>query len=132
MIIRHKDYKSGGAVFAYTAPASITEKKDEKPYLSLAPVSINVIGVHLNKAKLKLKVGQAEELKAAVLPDNAANQAITWSITDPSVADLEINENKAIIKGKQAGKTIIIAAAEDGSFRDLCIVTVHDYLTTNK
>jgi uncharacterized protein YjdB len=132
VIARYKKFYTGSPALAYTPPAQASMKKSEKPYLSLAAAAMNVIGVHLNKAKLKLKTGQAETLVADVLPVHATKQALTWHITNPAVAELEVHHNKAVIKGKQAGRAIVIASTEDNSFRDLCIVTVHDYLLTNK
>jgi uncharacterized protein YjdB len=124
LIRRYKELNEGG-------PAPIVamfEKKEEKSYLSLAPV--NIMSVHLNKDKLKLKTGQTEKLQASLLPHNATDKTVTWHIIDPTIADITVQGELAWIKGKRPGRTVVIATA--GAFRDLCVVTVHDYLITNK
>ncbi|MFD3447369.1 Ig domain-containing protein [Microbacteriaceae bacterium 4G12] len=115
----------------YLAKTPILQAVDNPPFV-LYPTFIPVISVHINKPKLKLKVGQAAELSASVLPVNATNQVVNWVNHNPDVADIELSNGKVIVKGKQSGHAIIIVITEDGKFRDLCTVHVYNYLTTNK
>lgn len=47
-----------------------------------------------------------------VLPENASNKELSWSVLDPSIAS--ISEN-GIVKGLKAGTTSLVATALDGS-----------------
>lgn len=105
-------------------------KREEKQYLSIAPVS--VIGVQISKSKLKLGVGQQDVLRATVLPLDASNQFVQWVSNKPDIAEITQNGQTVNIKGKRPGRAILIVTTDDGKFRDICIVTVHAYVTRPK
>ncbi|WP_459500788.1 Ig-like domain-containing protein [Bacillus sp. C1] len=102
------------------------------PQISLTPSGLSVIGVHMKKNKLKIKVGQSAELSAFVLPVQATNQELIWTNMNPSIAVMISNKDKIIITGKSPGRAIIIVTTNEGRFRDLCIVHVHPFLTNPK
>lgn len=107
-------------------------KREVQQHLSLAPKSISVVGIHVNKSKLRLKVGQQETLHATILPHNAANQSIKWTSNKPEIAEVIHDGKEAIVRGRHPGRAILIVATDEGNFRDICIVTVQTYLTNPK
>lgn len=103
-----------------------------KPQISLAPSVVSVIGVHIQKNKLKIKVKQNAELTAFVLPVQATNQELVWTNMSPNVVTISTKHDKAIITGKNAGRAVVIVTTAEGKFRDLCIVHVHPFITNPK
>ncbi len=98
----------------------------------LAANIVPVIGVHFNKAKVKLKIGQTTDLLVEILPSHATELSLNWAITNEDIVETELHNNYIHLKAKKAGRTIIIVTTEDGQFRDLCVVTIASYITTNK
>ncbi|MFX3622846.1 MAG: Ig domain-containing protein [Ectobacillus sp.] len=122
MIDKYKQHTNSFPVFTSAIAAS------HKPHLPFIPT----IGIHINKAKLKLKVGQTENLTATILPIAATNRTVNWETNHCDIIEIQRKNDTVLITGKRAGKAAVIATTDDGKFRDLCIVTVHEYLTTNK
>lgn len=81
-----------------------------------------VMGVRLNKSAITLKAGKTKTLVATVLPQDAANQMVTWSSSDTSVATVSKNGK---VTAKKAGKAIISVKTKDGSWKASCTVTVN-------
>ncbi|MDR4324955.1 MULTISPECIES: Ig-like domain-containing protein [Bacillus] len=100
-----------------------------KPQISLAPSVVSVIGVHIQKNKLKIKVGQSAELSASVLPVQATNQGLIWTNMNPDVITVYADDDKAIITGRNPGRAVMIVTTAEGKFRDLCVVHVQPYIT---
>ncbi|CAI8716981.1 BIG2 domain-containing protein [Bacillus pseudomycoides] len=100
-----------------------------KPQISLAPSVVSVIGVHIQKNKLKIKVGQSAELSAFVLPVQATNQGLIWTNMNSDVITVHADDGKAIITGRNPGRAVIIVTTAEGKFRDLCVVHVQPYMT---
>ncbi|MBY0600206.1 Ig-like domain-containing protein [Bacillus bingmayongensis] len=103
-----------------------------KPQISLAPSVVSVIGVHIQKNKLKIKVGQSAELSASVLPIQATNQELIWKNMNHDVITVITEKDKVIITGKNPGRAVIIVTTAEGKFRDLCVVQVHPFITNPK
>jgi len=80
----------------------------------------NVTNVTLDKNSITLEIGETATLKATVYPEDAANKALKWESSSPTVADV-VN---GIITAKEAGKTTITVITEDGNFTAECIVTI--------
>lgn len=126
MLGKYKEYTKSTPVFTFPAPIPALAQHHEPS------AETKVVSVHLNKTKLKLKIGQVESLMVTVLPAHAANQSVTWTVANPTIAELTFDRHKALLKAKQTGRTTVIVTTEDGKHRDLCTITIHDYLTTNK
>jgi hypothetical protein len=77
--------------------------------------------VSLDKAKLALKVGESETLKATVQPENATNKALTWSSSDTHIASVS---NEGFVTALLGGMATIIAAAKEGGKMASCELTV--------
>lgn len=121
MLTRFEESQNNGQASRYT--------REAQPPLSLAPDPVNVVGIQVNKSKLKLKVGQQETLHATILPHNAANQSIEWTSNKPEIAEIIQDGQETIVRGRQPGRAILIVTTDEGKFRDICIVTVQTYLT---
>ena len=84
------------------------------------PGSVTVTGVSLNKSSTSLTVGATETLFAMVAPTNAANQNVTWSSSNISVATVSYGTVSAIA----AGSATITVRTADGGRTAICNVTV--------
>ena len=80
-----------------------------------------VTGVTLNRSNLSLTAGGAAWLRAAVQPDNAANQSVTWASSDPSVATVDQN---GVVTAVAPGTATITVTTQDGNHTAACTVTV--------
>jgi uncharacterized protein YjdB len=83
-------------------------------------IDIAVTGVSLNKDTLSLVVGTSETLVATVAPDNATNQNVTWSSSNPSIATV----TNGAVTAASAGDATITVTTDDGGFTESCVVTV--------
>lgn len=95
---------------------------DTPYYLTLSyqePI-IHTTSIALDKTKLKMEVGDSQQIKASVLPNNATNQNIVWRSTSPSVATVK----DGLITAVSAGTASIVASSEDGVISAVCEVTV--------
>ncbi|WP_438825152.1 Ig-like domain-containing protein [Bacillus sp. JJ1127] len=118
--------------FSSITNTSCLSTQSNSPQISLAPSVVSVIGVHMQKNKIKIKAGQSAELSAFVLPVHATNQELIWTNMNPNIITIHTKQNKAIITGKNAGRAVVIVTTADGKFRDLCVVHVHPYITNPK
>lgn len=91
------------------------------------PESVAVTGVTLNKTTLSLTKDSTETLTATVSPDNATNNAVTWSSSNPFVATVDANGKVTAVA---KGSATITATTVDGGFTATCSVTVSSGGTT--
>jgi hypothetical protein len=84
------------------------------------PVKVSSINI---KASTFLKAGEAERLTAEILPANAANKSVDWSVVrGRNVATVSSN---GLVKALSPGIAVIRAASpEDSTKYDECLVTV--------
>ncbi|PQZ59840.1 hypothetical protein CQZ94_02990 [Bacillus sp. MYb209] len=102
------------------------------PKVSIAPSVISVIGIHIQKNKLKIKTGQSADLSASVLPMQATNQELIWTNMNSDVITIYPKGETVTITGKSAGRAVVIVTTAEGKFRDLCVVHVQPYMTNPK
>ncbi|MBR6029962.1 MAG: Ig-like domain-containing protein [Clostridia bacterium] len=81
---------------------------------------IAVTGVSLSKTEAELSVGGTTPLSYQVLPSNAANQNVTWSSSNTSVAVY----SDGYIRAKGKGTAVITVTTADGNKEATCNVTV--------
>ncbi len=96
--------------------------------LSIRPVLsefISVESVSLNKTSLTLFKGSSEQLTLSISPTNATVKTVTWTSSNPSVADAF----DGIVDAKSAGTTTITAWASDGVHHAICDVTVREQVS---
>ena len=94
--------------------------------------TIKVSSLVFDPSSISMKVGETKSVSVTVLPENAADKYFTWESADTSIADVyEMSTGKANIVANKAGKTTIIAHAEDGSnVVGKCTVTVSESTAT--
>ena len=81
-----------------------------------------VTKINLNQTALSLEALESYELKASIQPQNASNQEIAWSSSDPQVVTVDEN---GIVKALKKGNAVITVKAQDGSnVSRTCTVTV--------
>lgn len=107
--------------------ASCLNIQPNPPKISIAPSVISVIGVHMEKNKLKVRTGQSTELSASVLPMQATNKELIWTNMNADVITLYPKGDTVTITGKSAGRAVVIVTTAEGKFRDLCIIHVQPY-----
>jgi len=83
--------------------------------------TVDVDGVSLDSIVLSATYGDpTQTLTATVSPNDATNQSVSWSSDDLSVATV----SGGIVTFVGAGNAIITVTTADGSFTDVCHVTV--------
>jgi LPXTG-motif cell wall-anchored protein len=112
---------------AGTSTFTVTATNDaggaSKEYtLTIKPAAVPVTGVTLDKSALSLFPGESETLTAAVAPDDATNQDVTWESSDPEIATVTDGEVTAV----KAGTATITVTTADGGYTASCKVTVTD------
>ncbi|EEK63161.1 MULTISPECIES: Ig-like domain-containing protein [Bacillus] len=112
--------------------ASCLNMQPNPPKISIAPSVITVIGVHMEKHKLKIKTGQNIVLSASILPIQATNKELIWSNMNSDIITIYPKGDTVTITGKSAGKAVVIVTTAEGKFRDLCVIHVQPYMTNPK
>ena len=83
--------------------------------------TISVSSVSLDRSSMGLVVGSTGTLKATVNPSNAANQGVSWSSNNTSVATVS---SSGVVTAKVAGSATITVRTDDGGKTATCTVTV--------
>ncbi|HWQ30404.1 MAG TPA: CehA/McbA family metallohydrolase [Negativicutes bacterium] len=81
---------------------------------------VKVKGVLLNRQLEFVRIGRTLELKAIVLPLDAADKTVEWSSSDTRIATVE----NGVVTAKAAGMTVIKAKTRQGGFTAYCYVFV--------
>ena len=81
---------------------------------------VAVTGVSVSPTEKSIAIGESFTVTATVAPENAANQEVTWSSSDPLTAPV-IN---GVVTGKKAGNATITVTTEDGKKTAECKVEV--------
>ena len=115
-------------IFAYTTPSNSIIPYDEggkryfKHYITWAktPV-IRAQSVTLSETTASIERGSGLSLTASVSPANAYHRTVTWTSSDPSVAEVS---DYGYVYGVSEGTAVITAANSDGITKGSCKVTV--------
>lgn len=91
------------------------------------PVQVPVTGVSLNTTTTEITMGDTMQLNSTILPANATNKNMTWSVGNGSIATVD---NTGKITGISVGTTTVTVKTEDGSKTATCTVTVKSNQTT--
>lgn len=84
--------------------------------------TVHVTGVGVAPAAASIEQGETLQLIATVIPTNATNRAVTWSVTSGgSYASVTAD---GLVTGTAAGTATVTATTSDGSYTDTCTVTV--------
>ena len=74
---------------------------------------VAVTGVELNPASLHIYTLDTVKIEAVILPQEATNRNVTWSIADPTLATIS---DKGVVIALKPGETTITVTTEDGGF----------------
>jgi uncharacterized protein YjdB len=80
-----------------------------------------VTGVSVSPKSIEILVGDSGTVSAELDPVDAANNAITWTSLNPSVATIS---QTGIVRGIAAGITKVYVKTVEGGFTDTCVVNV--------
>lgn len=86
---------------------------------SVAPATVPVTGVELNKSQMTLEVDSSVTLIATVKPSTATNQSVKWSVNNSNV----IVQN-GTVTAKTVGTSIVTVTTNDGNHKAQCTVEV--------
>ena len=108
-------------IFAFAliafALSAVSCKKEKQPD---GPEVVSVAEVKLDKTTLHLMEGETSQLTATVLPDNAENKKVTWSVDNTDVASV----TDGLVMGLLEGTATVTVTTEDGGKTATCVVTV--------
>ena len=90
---------------------------------------VPVTGVALDKTELDMKVFNRAQLKASIEPANASKKGIIWNSSNPGVV---MTDQTGKITSLSAGTAIITATSLDGSYTDVCEITVSGEINGTK
>ena len=121
-------YDSNGNFTKGTATSTSLADTNTLPiYLFTKSVGTEpVSGVSLDKTTASIDVGKTVSLTATVLPENAANKAVTWSTSAPNVATV----SNGVVTGIAEGTAVITVTTVDGEKTATCTVTVNPVAVT--
>lgn len=99
-----------------------TDGNNYNVYIIQIPGTVYATSVTLDKETSSLGAGGSSlKLTATVSPSKTTNKNITWSSSNPDIAEVD---NTGIVTPKTPGNAVITAKTEDGGFTDTCQVTV--------
>ena len=105
-----------------TAQSTVARGKEEPNAVTVTSGTVLVDSVCLSTGTLVLEEGGRAFLSATVCPANASNTSVSWSSSNPRVA--EVNPYGRVI-AKKIGSAVICAASADGSQKQAyCNITV--------
>lgn len=96
---------------------------DKTELSCLVTVTASVTDISLNKSVLNLRINQTEKLTATITPENAVDQTITWSSSNPKVASVD---NVGNVTALTLGTTVITVTTSNKRTAE-CSVTVSNY-----
>lgn len=122
LVLSNDDYVVSTKTITFTNDISIKAGsvytfKTAMPKPAVAPTSIA-----LNKASVELRKNETIQLEATILPSNASNKEVIWSVDDSAVATVD-NNGKVTAKG--AGEaTVTATSAADNTLKATCKINV--------
>lgn len=135
---------SSGATFSYNSNALSLSNGGNYPYIafsssykyfdfdsSAATITLyeRVVAaesVEVNPPVHAMAPNAEKQLTAVVYPTNAANNNVTWTSNDDTVATVD---DMGLVTAKAVGEATITATTEDGGHTDTCVVTVTNNAT---
>lgn len=88
--------------------------------------TVPVTGITLDKTQADMIVMDELQITATIAPEDATNNRIAWTTSDPLVATVS---STGLVKATGAGDAIITATTRDGGFTATCRVTVKGTFT---
>lgn len=109
-------------VLASVMLVSVSCKKEPQQH---EPQTVAVASVELDKASVEATELDEFTLTATVLPDNATNKNVVWSVTDENILAVDQNGKVTAIL---AGTAKVVVTTEEGGFTAECTVTVKELI----
>lgn len=103
--------------------ATITARTEDGKISDSIDVTVYspVTGISLSKEKLELLVGAKTRIIANILPEDASNKTVIWSVKNPEIANIT---GDGIVSAKLVGTTEIIAKSSNENIQAKCTLTV--------
>lgn len=86
---------------------------------SVAPATVPVTGVTLDKSTLSMQVGDSQKLTSTVRPSNATNQSVKWLASNDN-----ITVSNGTVTAKSTGRAVVTVQTDDGGYTATCDVTI--------
>ena len=83
---------------------------------------IDVTVVDLIQSEVTLDISESETLTARVMPENATDKTVVWSIDDSDIASIS---STGLVTGLSIGETVATVTTKDGGFTDTCDIIVN-------
>ena len=115
IVTKHPTASEPG-IRTFTCDDCDATKTEEIPY-----DSVLVSGIQLNETNITITSGNSTNLIATITPQNATNQNVIWTSSNPVIASVS---SDGIVNANFAGTAIITATTEDGGYTAQCEVTV--------
>lgn len=100
--------------------ATSSNGKSASCLVTVQPKPVRVTGVSLDYSTVQVSVGRKITLTASVLPMDATNRNVSWSVDKPALASVE----NGVVTGLATGQAKVTVTTEDGGFTASCTVTV--------
>ena len=112
----------GYGVMTYFSGGSIWEFGQPNQLVALNRPTVPVTSINLTESTATVEEGKTVTLHASVLPNNATDQDIVWTVVS---GDTYASVDNGVVTGIAAGEAVIRAAShEDASIHEECTVTV--------
>ncbi|MGM9936194.1 MAG: Ig-like domain-containing protein, partial [Candidatus Ornithomonoglobus sp.] len=112
-----------------TATITATSKYDSNIYAfcEVTVWSTPVTGITVDSS-LTVGTGFSKKLTASVLPENASDQKVIWSSSNPAIAAVDSDGN---VTGVTTGAAVITATTNEGGYTAACNVSVNPITETD-
>ena len=115
------DETTGVVTGVSAGTATITARTVDGGYTASATITVlptPVTGVTLDNSGTMIERGGSVTLTATISPSNAANQNLTWTVSDESIATLVVNGNTATLTASstKSGRVNVTVTTEDGGY----------------
>jgi|LAHS01.1.fsa_nt_gb hypothetical protein len=104
--------KTSVATSTSAKPTSTSAKTSPSASTSTAPAVVHVASVTLSAAKASIAVGDTLQIQATVLPDNATNKALTYTVDNADIADISAT---GLLTAKKVGSVVVTGTTVDGA-----------------
>ncbi|MBO6015238.1 MAG: Ig-like domain-containing protein, partial [Lachnospiraceae bacterium] len=98
-----------------------TVDRDRTATCEVTVLPTHVTGITLDQNTMTLTAGESAKLTATIVPEDADEKAVTWSILDPAVASVD---DDGLVTALAKGSTTITAKTVDGQKTAVCNLTV--------
>ena len=115
---------NGTVTAKYPGTALITVTTSDGNYTATSEITVfaPVTGLTFDRTTVALRIGDEETLTAKIIPEYATNDAVSWTSSNPGVA----NVIDGTVTAVGEGMTIITATTDDGNYAVSCTITVID------